>query len=95
VVPPRRPAELAQACLTLLTDHERRRALGKAARERALELFTIGRAVDIFDEIYNSLAAPRVPEPELGCVTAPDAASGSTESSWAAEESSVPSGLAA
>jgi glycosyltransferase involved in cell wall biosynthesis len=95
VVPPRRPAELAQACLDLLTDHERRRALGIAARERALKLFTIGRAVDIFDEIYNSLAAPRVPEPELECVTASDAASDSTASSWAAEESSVPSGLAA
>lgn len=58
VVPPRRPAELAQACIALLTDHERRRALGKAARERALELFTIARAVDAFDEIYRSLAAP-------------------------------------
>jgi polysaccharide biosynthesis protein PelF len=56
VVPPRRPAEFAQACVTLLTDHDRRHALGKAARERALELFTIGRAVDTFDEIYRTVA---------------------------------------
>jgi len=56
VVPPRRPAEFAQACVTLLTDHERRRELGKAARERALELFTIGRAVDTFDEIYRTIS---------------------------------------
>ncbi|HEV2347462.1 MAG TPA: GT4 family glycosyltransferase PelF [Actinocrinis sp.] len=56
VVPPRKPSELAQACLTLLTDHDRRRALGLAARERALELFTITRAVDTFDEIYRTVA---------------------------------------
>jgi polysaccharide biosynthesis protein PelF len=56
VVPPRRPAEFAEACLTLLKDHDRRRALGKVARERALEMFTIGRAVDTFDEIYRTVS---------------------------------------
>ena len=56
VVPPRRPQELAQACVTLLTDHDRRHALGRAARERALELFTISRAVDTFDEIYRTVS---------------------------------------
>lgn len=58
VVPPRKPPELAQACLTLLTDHDRRRALGQAARERALDLLTITRAVDTFDEIYRTVAVP-------------------------------------
>ncbi len=56
IVPPRRPAELAQACLELLTDHERRRTLGAAARRRALELFTIEHAVAAFDTIYRDLA---------------------------------------
>jgi glycosyltransferase involved in cell wall biosynthesis len=63
IVPPRRPGELAQACLALLTDHERRRALGKAARRRALELFTIEHAVDTFDTIYRDLALPPAAAP--------------------------------
>jgi polysaccharide biosynthesis protein PelF len=62
VVPPRRPDEFARACVELLTDHPRRQALGRAARERALELFDIERAVAAFDEIYRDLAAE--PEPE-------------------------------
>jgi glycosyltransferase involved in cell wall biosynthesis len=82
VVPPRRPAELARACVTLLTDRERRQALGKAARERVLELFTIGRAVATFNEIYCSLAAPRVAEP--GRSNASDAASEDEVSRWTA-----------
>ena len=76
VVPPRRPAELAEACVTLLTQHERRRALGRAARERALEKFTIGRAVEAFEGIYAEVAAtsraspavsarPAAPQPAL------------------------------
>jgi glycosyltransferase involved in cell wall biosynthesis len=64
VVPPRRPGLFAEACVELLTDHPRRRALGKAARQRALELFTFQRAVDAFDEIYRELAVePQQPEP--------------------------------
>lgn len=58
VVPPRRPGDLAQACVALLTDHERRSELGRAARRRALELFTIARAVESFDGIYRDLALP-------------------------------------
>jgi polysaccharide biosynthesis protein PelF len=78
VVPPRRPAELAEACVTLLTQHERRRALGKAARERALELFTIGRAVEAFEGIYAEAAALAGPSP-----AASSASSASTTSSAA------------
>lgn len=59
VVPPRQPAEMARACVTLLTDHDRRTALGRAARERVLDLFTIARAVDTFNEIYRTLATTK------------------------------------
>lgn len=64
VVPPRRPDEFARACVELLTDHPRRQALGRAARERALELFDIERAVAAFDEIYRDLAAEPEPDSE-------------------------------
>lgn len=61
VVPPRRPDEFARACVDLLTDHPRRQALGRAARERALALFDIERAADAFDGIYRDLAAAPAP----------------------------------
>ncbi|HEY1643645.1 MAG TPA: GT4 family glycosyltransferase PelF [Streptosporangiaceae bacterium] len=57
VVPPRRPAELARACLTLLRDADMRKRLGDAARLRALEYFTVDRAISAFDEIYMFLGA--------------------------------------
>jgi polysaccharide biosynthesis protein PelF len=52
VVPPRDPPALAAACLTLLRDADLRKSLGATARERALEHFTVDRAVSAFDEIY-------------------------------------------
>jgi polysaccharide biosynthesis protein PelF len=62
IVPPRSPEDLARACLTLLRDADLRRRLGSAARERALEYFTVDRAISAFDEIYtfagNHLALP-------------------------------------
>jgi polysaccharide biosynthesis protein PelF len=59
VVPPRRPAELARACLALLHDPAQRRRLGVAARQRSLEYFTVDRAVSAFDEIYLFLGTGR------------------------------------
>lgn len=53
VVPPRNPARMAEACLTLLRDHELRQRLGVAARARALENFTVDAAINTFDEIYS------------------------------------------
>ncbi len=53
VVPPRDPAALAEACLKLLRDSGLREALGAAARRRALEHFTVDRAVTAFDELYT------------------------------------------
>jgi len=67
IVPPRSPESLAQACLTLLQDAPQRRRLGAAARMRALEYFTVDRAISAFDEIYTfvgtGLELPTV-EPE-------------------------------
>jgi len=57
VVPPRSPDALAAACLELLRDDERRRHLGAAARLRALEFFTVDRAISAFDEIYTFLGS--------------------------------------
>jgi polysaccharide biosynthesis protein PelF len=53
IVPPRSPEALAQACLNLLEDAPQRRRLGAAARMRALEYFTVDRAISAFDEIYT------------------------------------------
>jgi glycosyltransferase involved in cell wall biosynthesis len=52
VVPPREPGALAEACVALLRDPERRSRLGAAARARALELFTVEQNVMAFDGIY-------------------------------------------
>ena len=53
VVLPRDPAGLAAACLKLLHDPDLRKSFGVKARERALEHFTVDRAVRAFDEIYT------------------------------------------
>jgi polysaccharide biosynthesis protein PelF len=53
IVPPRNPEALAESCLTLLRDASLRRKLGTAARMRALEYFTVDRAISAFDEIYT------------------------------------------
>ena len=57
VVPPRDPAALAAACLTLLRDADLRKSFGTTARRRALEHFTVDRAVSAFDEIYTLMRA--------------------------------------
>jgi glycosyltransferase involved in cell wall biosynthesis len=57
VVPPRNPKALAEACLALLREPERRVRLGAAARERALELFTVEQNVRAFREMYLELVA--------------------------------------
>ncbi|MEU9219771.1 DUF3492 domain-containing protein [Streptomyces sp. NPDC048376] len=52
VVPPRNPRALAEACIALLRDPERRNRLGAAARARALELFTVEQNIAAFHGIY-------------------------------------------
>ncbi|MEQ8147182.1 DUF3492 domain-containing protein [Streptomyces sp. OP7] len=57
VVPPRNPRALAEACVTLLRDPERRARLGAAARARALELFTVEQNVTAFHGLYLEIVA--------------------------------------
>lgn len=55
VVPPRNPRALADACVELLRDPERRVRLGAAARARALELFTVEQNIAAFRSSYLEL----------------------------------------
>ncbi|MFG2192994.1 DUF3492 domain-containing protein [Streptomyces sp. NPDC048639] len=55
VVPPRNPRALADACVTLLRDPDRRARLGAAARARALEIFTVEQNIAAFRGIYLEL----------------------------------------
>ncbi|MDX3852521.1 DUF3492 domain-containing protein [Streptomyces sp. AK02-01A] len=55
VVPPRNPRALADACVALLRDPERRDRLGAAARSRALELFSVEQNLAAFHGIYLEL----------------------------------------
>jgi polysaccharide biosynthesis protein PelF len=57
VVLPRDPPALAAACLKLLRDADLRKSLGAMARQRALEHFTVDRAVSAFHEIYTLMGA--------------------------------------
>ncbi|WP_330177677.1 DUF3492 domain-containing protein [Streptomyces sp. NBC_01498] len=57
VVPPRDPRALADACLALVRDPERRERLGAAARARALELFTVEQNLAAFRALYLELVA--------------------------------------
>ncbi|WP_328932650.1 MULTISPECIES: DUF3492 domain-containing protein [unclassified Streptomyces] len=57
VVPPRNPRALAEACVSLLRDPERRERLGAAARARALELFTVEQNIAAFHGIYLEIVS--------------------------------------
>ncbi|MFD8571666.1 DUF3492 domain-containing protein [Streptomyces sp. NPDC059639] len=57
VVPPRNPRALAEACVALLHDSDRRERLGAAARARALELFTVEQNVTAFRGIYLEIVS--------------------------------------
>ncbi|MGQ9793856.1 MAG: GT4 family glycosyltransferase PelF [Anaerolineae bacterium] len=56
LVPARDPEAMGKACTELLLDDERRRALGKAARARVLEHFTIERFLNDYRNIYWDVA---------------------------------------
>ncbi|MEU0007661.1 DUF3492 domain-containing protein [Streptomyces sp. NPDC006314] len=57
VVPARNPRALAEACLALLRDPERRARLGAAARARALELFTVEQNIAAFHGVYLEIVS--------------------------------------
>ncbi|WP_234383154.1 DUF3492 domain-containing protein [Streptomyces dysideae] len=57
VVPPRNPRALAEACVALLRDPERRARLGAAARARAVELFTVEQNIAAFHDIYLEIVS--------------------------------------
>ncbi|MGW7055791.1 GT4 family glycosyltransferase PelF [Streptomyces sp. NPDC054887] len=55
VVPPREPAAMARAVLDLMADDARRTGLGRLARQRVVDLFTLRRSVEGFRRIYHEL----------------------------------------
>ncbi|MGX6604135.1 DUF3492 domain-containing protein [Micromonosporaceae bacterium Da 78-11] len=61
LVQPDDPAELAIAIVDLLRATNKRRALGDAARQRALLHYTHDRVVRVYGELYADLAAPPPP----------------------------------
>ncbi|MBB4885946.1 DUF3492 domain-containing protein [Streptomyces netropsis] len=93
VVAPGDAKALAEACLALLRDPERRARLGAAARARALELFTVGQNVAAYHGIYLEVLsrAPvrqEPPDPSVPFAHAADAHpplpwSRSTAPTWA------------
>lgn len=52
LVPPRSPAALAEALLTLLGDRRKRREMGRAGRERVTRLFDVRRTVASYERLY-------------------------------------------
>jgi glycosyltransferase involved in cell wall biosynthesis len=55
IVPPNDPDQLAQALIRLASDPDLRGRLGKAARERIFNNFTLDRCVDAYDALYRAL----------------------------------------
>lgn len=59
IVPPKDTAALAGAVGALATDRDRRTAMGKAARTRVEERFTLERMVHAYEEVYEEVASHR------------------------------------
>jgi len=57
VIPPSRPADLADAIVRLVNDAALRALYGRAARQRILDCFTIERCVEAYDGLYRCLLA--------------------------------------
>lgn len=72
VVPPRDPDAFSAACLRLLHDPDRRRRLGRAARQRALSMFTLDESIDSYRLLYRSVTGAGGVRPLL--VARPEAA---------------------
>jgi polysaccharide biosynthesis protein PelF len=63
LVPARAPEAFAEACLRLLKDPDLRQAMGKAARLRALEVFTLNAFLSNYAEAYDTVAGAKQHEP--------------------------------
>jgi glycosyltransferase involved in cell wall biosynthesis len=63
LVPPRDPPALARGINTLLSDDERARTLGEAARTEAYDRFTLTAMVDRFERVYDSVTDPKATVP--------------------------------
>jgi glycosyltransferase involved in cell wall biosynthesis len=57
LVPPDDPGALARACVEILSDHQRARAMGGAGRKRARELFAVEKSVEIMARLYRDMMA--------------------------------------
>lgn len=55
LVPPRDPAALAEAIACLLRDHDLRRVMAQAARERVAQYFSVERMVEQTQNLYEQL----------------------------------------
>jgi hypothetical protein len=55
VVPARDHVAVADACVRLLRDHELRRRMSSAARDRVLNLFTLGHSLNAYRQVYQRL----------------------------------------
>lgn len=64
-VPAQDPARLAAALIIVLQDEDLRARLGEAARERALNLFTIRRSASEYMDLYTALAGGEEPQVAL------------------------------
>jgi len=60
LVPPDDPDALAEAMVTLLTDHDRRQAMGQAGRKRVIPAFSAERLLDDIDHLYRGLLREKV-----------------------------------
>jgi polysaccharide biosynthesis protein PelF len=73
LVRPRDPEGLAEALVEVLTDHALRHRLGKAARKRALSLFTLQRMTDLYRLVYGSASSREAMVPTLPPADSPPA----------------------
>jgi glycosyltransferase involved in cell wall biosynthesis len=60
IVPPRDPGAVAAACVALLSDRDRRRDMGVAARRRILSLFTVDQCLALYSELYRDATGSAV-----------------------------------
>lgn len=70
VVAPRNPGAVAEALVTVLTDHERRRRMAQAARLRVSQWFTLAESLRAYRQVYETVTArpeqiPTAPQPQM------------------------------